>query len=67
MSDEVVDVFEVECPSASASGWDFWVFRTLQEVMNRVDIDASDLEEGEQIVIRFKQYTPAQLAEVVYE
>lgn len=62
-----VDVYEVFGSCATSRGWDFLVCRTLKEALEHIADSLDSLEEGDEVKIVFRRYTPEQMEEVVYE
>jgi hypothetical protein len=65
--EEKIDVYEVYGGSAGAGGWDFMVCKTMREALHVIESDLDALDEGEEVRIVFKRYTPLQMEDVVYE
>lgn len=65
IASKLSDVYEVYGgKTASASGWDFTVCRTMQELQDIISSDADDLKEGDALKIIYRRYTQDQLDEV---
>jgi hypothetical protein len=66
-SGESIPVFEVYGPRADAQGWDFIVYKTLQDAIDHIESDLDGLPEDGELRIVFKRYTQEQMDEVIYE
>lgn len=61
-------VFEIHGGgNAAGNGWDFTVCRTLKEALGTLEGDLDGMEEGDEIKIVFKNYTQAEMDEVIFE
>ena len=65
--DKRTDVYEIFGSTAQSNGWDFTVCQTIRESLDIIGADLDDLEDGEELRIVYRRYTPAQMEEVVFD